>query len=1064
MIKFFISVALSLAFCFLEAYSQENTTQTRPSDECKSLPTAAAPLLQLRALTSSDIHASTCRWYRVDLAPDHFTRVNVKQISADVMISAFDSTGRLVTRSQLTRASSETISISLLADASSPYASAPGSYLIEIEPASREEDGKYEVSLAEDAQPQPVDAIRIEAERNFMDGNSKREGKSKEKREAIAAYVKSLQAYERLAASSDRNLMIEGLRGEALSKVFLVYCYGSLSEYHQALLYAQGLAQVWHSFGDLQPDHRELVTNLEAQAYSNLGYLEGELGRLEEAIEDDQKALGLWTDKVEKAATFINMGRALFAAGQLDRALNTFRASLDELKDIPQTDSLRQLYEILALSNLGRVEFQLKNYDAAAQSFSKASALPNLPPSQQAVLLNNSASLLIQAGKVDDLNKAHDMIGQAAALWKSSEYEVGDAIAENSLGGLSRAKHNISESTIHYSAALQILNDLEKKYGDAPNLVLKQVVLFNLARAEFEADSYVKSQHHLEDALLLFEQTSTAFSDDEYRQIYFSSQPQLYELYITVLMKLARLHPRQGHEAIALQASEQARSRKLLSTLSKAQIKIVPNISQSVSDRVRDTQEQLKRSLARWKKSLRNSVSKEEQNAAKANLQASRAAYDASLRQLAEEDSRYANLFQPKAISVSQMQKLVTDNKTIVLEYSLTDWGTYVWVLTASSLISVDLHTSYKTVDDAVQRLRDDLTERNCAVALESPDEYVMRTDSSDKRFAFDARRLSEILLKPIAHYLQQPNVILVLDGSLQEVPFAALIDPAATGQLRFFGERHFITYVPSLSTIKIGRETAQATIANNDSVAIFADLRTPQVTNNSDSTIFRGIPSFLVSGADQTAIERTNRGRTCEPIENRFLFLPGARAEAKAIKELADQAGRTATVVPATISSILTPEFEDYEILHFATHAFAPSLQPGESGIVLEDVTGGVSTLRYFGLSDIYNMRLRSSLVTLSACETGIGKDIRGEGVVSLGRAFMYAGSPRVVASLWKVDDQATAALMKSFYEEIFIHQLSPPAALRFAQKTIREQTRWRSPYYWAGFIVQGEWLGLGL
>jgi len=147
---------------------------------------------------------------------------------------------------------------------------------------------------------------------------------------------------------------------------------------------------------------------------------------------------------------------------------------------------------------------------------------------------------------------------------------------------------------------------------------------------------------------------------------------------------------------------------------------------------------------------------------------------------------------------------------------------------------------------------------------------------------------------------------------------------------------------------------------------------------------------------------------------------------------------------------------------LHFATHAFAPSSQPEESGIVLHDNIGGKITLRYFGLTDIYNMHLHSSLVTLSACETGVGRNIRGEGVVSLGRAFMYAGAPRVVASLWKVEDKATAALMKSFYEGIFVQHLSPPAALAFAQQTVRKQSRWRSPYYWAGFIIEGDWLNL--
>jgi CHAT domain-containing protein len=94
-----------------------------------------------------------------------------------------------------------------------------------------------------------------------------------------------------------------------------------------------------------------------------------------------------------------------------------------------------------------------------------------------------------------------------------------------------------------------------------------------------------------------------------------------------------------------------------------------------------------------------------------------------------------------------------------------------------------------------------------------------------------------------------------------------------------------------------------------------------------------------------------------------------------------------------------------------------------------------------------------------LSACQTGIGKQIRGEGLIALTRGFMYAGAARVVASLWKVDDAATSELMAEFYKQMFTNGLKPAAALQKAQLRISQQRRWRSPYYWAGFVLQGEW-----
>jgi len=145
--------------------------------------------------------------------------------------------------------------------------------------------------------------------------------------------------------------------------------------------------------------------------------------------------------------------------------------------------------------------------------------------------------------------------------------------------------------------------------------------------------------------------------------------------------------------------------------------------------------------------------------------------------------------------------------------------------------------------------------------------------------------------------------------------------------------------------------------------------------------------------------------------------------------------------------SSIL----KQFDIVHFATHGIVNDKQPELSGIVLSE---GYLTLR-----DIYHLDLPIHLIVLSACRTGIGKEVRGEGLIALTRGFMYAGAARVVASLWKVDDSATAALMARFYKEMFTNGKTPAAALKAAQNYISEQKRWRDPYYWAGFVLQGEW-----
>ena len=153
-------------------------------------------------------------------------------------------------------------------------------------------------------------------------------------------------------------------------------------------------------------------------------------------------------------------------------------------------------------------------------------------------------------------------------------------------------------------------------------------------------------------------------------------------------------------------------------------------------------------------------------------------------------------------------------------------------------------------------------------------------------------------------------------------------------------------------------------------------------------------------------------------------------------------------------------PELGQYRIVHFATHGFLNGEHPELSGLVLSLVDErGHPQDGYLRVHDIYNLKLPVELVVLSACNSGLGKEIRGEGLVGIVRGFMYAGAARVVASLWKVEDEATAALMKRFYQRMLQEGQPPAKALRMAQLDIWQQKRWQSPYYWAAFVLQGEW-----
>jgi CHAT domain-containing protein len=191
------------------------------------------------------------------------------------------------------------------------------------------------------------------------------------------------------------------------------------------------------------------------------------------------------------------------------------------------------------------------------------------------------------------------------------------------------------------------------------------------------------------------------------------------------------------------------------------------------------------------------------------------------------------------------------------------------------------------------------------------------------------------------------------------------------------------------------------------------------------------------------------------------FSRLPFSREEAEAISSLVPTTSlMKETDFHASLANATNGELTNYRIIHFATHGLLNSEHPELSGLVLSLVDeNGKSQDGFLRMNEIYNLKLPADLIVLSACQTALGKEIKGEGLVGLTRGFMYAGAQRVVASLWQVDDLATAELMKSFYRGILKDGMRPAQALRFAQLELLKQRRWSSPYFWAAFVIQGEW-----
>jgi CHAT domain-containing protein len=291
------------------------------------------------------------------------------------------------------------------------------------------------------------------------------------------------------------------------------------------------------------------------------------------------------------------------------------------------------------------------------------------------------------------------------------------------------------------------------------------------------------------------------------------------------------------------------------------------------------------------------------------------------------------------------------------------------------------------------------------------------------------ARGLSDILLGKVAGRLGKSRLVIVPDGAIHLVPFQMLPDPTRAAE-RWRKDwppplllNHVIDHLPSLSVLG----------------AIRAELarRKPAA----------GLLAVLAGPAFNDA---------------EFSALPHSREEAEAILSLVPPGRQSLRAVgsEATRDLIMAGELSNFQILHFATHAMNHPEYPELSSIILSQVDpAGRPRDGKLRLQDIQALDLPADLVVLSACKTALGKDIRGEGFMGLTQGFMYAGAARVVVSLWNVNDESTPAFMERFYRSLLVDHKPASEALALTQRWMSERSPWRSPYYWAGFQIHGEW-----
>jgi CHAT domain-containing protein len=426
----------------------------------------------------------------------------------------------------------------------------------------------------------------------------------------------------------------------------------------------------------------------------------------------------------------------------------------------------------------------------------------------------------------------------------------------------------------------------------------------------------------------------------------------------------------------------------------------------------------------------------------------------------------------------------VLDSDTLLLDYSLGEDRSYLWAVTPTSIASYELpkrseieesaRQVYSLVTSAAEWRRSVEELRGLGLAQSQSQKSQSQRDLAIERPVAAspeaARQLSRMLLSPVLAMLGKKRLVIVADGALQFIPFGVLPNPAMeglTGDYQPLILDHEVVSLPSASTIAVLRREVKDRQPAPKEIAVLAD----PVFDNSDERLQGGgtksvAPNIHLAQARGLGLveeQLTKAAKDSGVILTGLSIprLPGTRREADAIIHLVpSDEGKEALDFEASRQTATSEELSHYRYLHFATHGFLDSQQPELSGIVLSMVDEhGQPQDGFLRAHEIFNLKLPAEMVVLSACETGSGKDVKGEGLIGLTRGFMYAGAPRVVVSLWRVNDAVTAELMTRFYRAILIEKLRPARALQAAEISMLKETRYSSPFYWAAFTLQGEW-----
>jgi CHAT domain-containing protein/tetratricopeptide (TPR) repeat protein len=939
----------------------------------------------------------------------------------------------------------------------SEVADAAGDYRVEVKSGNAaDKPGQYEMRIEELRPATAQDRTRVAAERIYAEAEDLRRQRAWDKATAIYQQARGLWRSIDDRGGEASTLYRVGMMREALGdgdQALDLYAqaiagYQAARDPHgeamalnrrgrlldarqtsgEALASFQQALEVFRKLGELHG---------QASVLNNIGVTNFNLGKVRPAVEAYEEASGLWKrlgDTENEGKTLLNLGQIYVTQGRLDEARDALAAARQIAERSGDSDALAT-----ALNNLGEIDLRQDRLAEARANLEKALALQRQigDVRGQAITQSSLGMALLKAGDLDGATKAEEA---ARALFRKAGDAAGEGIALANLGRVNYAHNQDTEAVARLREARTIFERLGDRQGQA-------LSRFGAARSLARLGDSQGARRELGPALDLVESLRGESPGLDFRASYFATKQRYWDLYVEVLMQL-------HEETLALQASERRRARSLLDVLAETRAVVESQADPGLAAEIQDVEQRLR--VAEGKRSsILNADAGNGGNSAQAGktVDLDLASVESEIRDLLvrldllrarmrERNPWMAELAPPAPLAVEEIQKHLLDANTLLLVYSLGEERSFLWAVSPRSVEGYTL-PGRERIEAAARQLLDLLPRASREAQV------------SGQRAA---KALADLVLAPAAGRIADFRRLLVVsDGALQLVPFAALPNPApaekAAGRDRLLVESHELVDLPSASVLGMlrRREERARRPLEELKIAVIADpvfrADDPRVKRVRVPNVPSPLPGELSRSARDVGLDRLDR-------------LPYTRQEAESILGMVKK-GMTfpAFDFDATRELFTSGRLRDFNVLHIATHSLLDSRQPELSGIVFSMIdAAGTPRDGFLRLHEIYNLDLRAGLVVLSACETGAGKEVRGEGLLGLTRAFLSAGVPQLVVSLWKVDDRSTAELMKRFYFQLLEKGRPPADALRQAQLSMLAEPEWSQARNWAGFVFLGD------